>query len=161
MKQMFLELRGLGYEGSYDRVAAFSRQWKAGQLERVKSASKSTHDVHRPHHVEQKDTVVSFDLADIADHQDMWELFYRSTSTERTVFAWDILNKPVQQLTDEEIESIAEMQYPLVMDYLATLEIDASTVLDQDFIPDRNRRLHESERHLVISALQEAKGKVQ
>jgi len=41
---MFLELRGLGYEGSYDRVAAFSRQWKAGQLERVKSASKSTAD---------------------------------------------------------------------------------------------------------------------
>ncbi|WP_166675018.1 winged helix-turn-helix transcriptional regulator [Herbaspirillum huttiense] len=42
LKQMFLELRELGYEGSYDRVAAFSRHWKAGQLERVKSASKST-----------------------------------------------------------------------------------------------------------------------
>ncbi|WP_375163933.1 helix-turn-helix domain-containing protein [Herbaspirillum huttiense] len=47
LKQMFLELRGLGYEGSYDRVAAFSRQWKAGQLERVKSASKSTSDMFR------------------------------------------------------------------------------------------------------------------
>ncbi|WP_112068108.1 hypothetical protein [Herbaspirillum rubrisubalbicans] len=135
---------------------------RAGRLERIKEVKDSAnHDVHRPHHVEQKDTVVSFDLADIADHQDMWELFYRSTSTERTVFAWDILNKPVQQLSDEEIKSIAEMQYPLVMDYLATLEIDPSTVLDQDFIPDRDRRLHESERHLVISALQEAKGKVQ
>ncbi|MDR9851976.1 hypothetical protein, partial [Herbaspirillum huttiense] len=42
LKQMFLDLRELGYEGSYDRVAAFSRQWKVGQMERVKSASKST-----------------------------------------------------------------------------------------------------------------------
>ncbi len=39
---MFLDLRELGYEGAYDRVAAFSRQWKVGQMERVKSASKST-----------------------------------------------------------------------------------------------------------------------
>ena len=39
---MFLDLRELGYEGSYDRVAAFSRQWKVGQMERVESASKST-----------------------------------------------------------------------------------------------------------------------
>ncbi|WP_406851130.1 winged helix-turn-helix transcriptional regulator [Herbaspirillum huttiense] len=43
LKQMFLDLRELGYEGSYDRVAAFGRRWKAGQMERVKSASKSTH----------------------------------------------------------------------------------------------------------------------
>ncbi len=42
LKQMFLDLRELGYEGSYDRVAAFSRQWKVGQMERVESASKST-----------------------------------------------------------------------------------------------------------------------
>jgi hypothetical protein len=40
---MFLELKELGYEGSYDRVAAFGRQWKVGQLERVNSASKSTY----------------------------------------------------------------------------------------------------------------------
>jgi len=39
---MFLDLKELGYEGSYDRVAAFGRRWKAGQMERVKSASKST-----------------------------------------------------------------------------------------------------------------------
>ncbi|NUU04086.1 hypothetical protein [Herbaspirillum robiniae] len=39
---MFLDLRELGYEGSYDRMAAFSRQWKVGQMERVKAASKST-----------------------------------------------------------------------------------------------------------------------
>jgi hypothetical protein len=32
----------LGYEGSYDRVAAFARQWKAGQTEWVNSASKRT-----------------------------------------------------------------------------------------------------------------------
>ncbi|WP_433694140.1 HTH domain-containing protein [Herbaspirillum seropedicae] len=42
LKQMFLDLKELGYEGSYDRVAAFGRRWKAGQMERVKSASKST-----------------------------------------------------------------------------------------------------------------------
>ncbi|WP_288393564.1 hypothetical protein, partial [uncultured Herbaspirillum sp.] len=47
LKQMFLDLRELGYEGSYDRVAAFSRQWKVGQMERVKSASKSTFQVYR------------------------------------------------------------------------------------------------------------------
>ncbi|MRT30114.1 hypothetical protein FYB76_15020, partial [Herbaspirillum sp. CAH-3] len=41
-KQMFLDLKELGYEGSYDRVAAFGRRWKVGQMERVKSASKST-----------------------------------------------------------------------------------------------------------------------
>ena len=39
---MFLDLKALGYQGSYDRVAAFGRQWKVGQIERVNSASKST-----------------------------------------------------------------------------------------------------------------------
>ncbi|MDB5989669.1 MAG: transposase [Herbaspirillum sp.] len=43
VKQMYLDLRALGYEGSYDRVAAFARQWKLDQLERVNSASKGTH----------------------------------------------------------------------------------------------------------------------
>ncbi|WP_411909967.1 helix-turn-helix domain-containing protein [Herbaspirillum frisingense] len=43
LKQMFLDLKALGYQGSYDRVAAFGRQWKVGQMERVNSASKSTH----------------------------------------------------------------------------------------------------------------------
>ena len=42
LKQMFLDLKALGYQGSYDRVAAFGRQWKVGQMERVNSASKST-----------------------------------------------------------------------------------------------------------------------
>jgi len=42
LKQMFLDLKELGYEGSYDRVAAFGRRWKVGQMERVKSARKST-----------------------------------------------------------------------------------------------------------------------
>jgi transposase len=47
LKQMFLDLRELGYEGSYDRVAAFGRQWKVGQMERVNSASKSTLKPHK------------------------------------------------------------------------------------------------------------------
>ncbi len=42
LKQLHLELKELGYGGSYDRVAAFARQWKAGQLEWVNSASKRT-----------------------------------------------------------------------------------------------------------------------
>ncbi len=42
LKQMFLDLKELGYKGSYDRVAAFGRRWKVGQMERVNSASKST-----------------------------------------------------------------------------------------------------------------------
>ncbi|WP_050479884.1 IS21 family transposase, partial [Herbaspirillum rhizosphaerae] len=43
LKQLHLELRALGYEGAYDRVAAFARRWKVDQLERVNSASKSTY----------------------------------------------------------------------------------------------------------------------
>jgi hypothetical protein len=39
---MHLDLCALGYEGSYDRVAAFARQWKVDQLARVNAASKST-----------------------------------------------------------------------------------------------------------------------
>jgi len=42
LKQIHLDLKELGYEGSYDRVAAFARQWKVGQLEWVNSASKRT-----------------------------------------------------------------------------------------------------------------------
>ena len=42
LKQRHLELRELGYEGSYDGVAAFDRRWKVDQWERGNSASKST-----------------------------------------------------------------------------------------------------------------------
>lgn len=42
LKQIHEDLKELGYEGSYDRVAAFARQWKAGQSDRVNSASKRT-----------------------------------------------------------------------------------------------------------------------
>lgn len=40
LKLLHLELKAPGYEGSYDRVAAFARQWKVGQSEWVNSASK-------------------------------------------------------------------------------------------------------------------------
>ena len=40
LKQLHEELRELGFEGSYDRVAAFARVWRAGQTDRVNSASK-------------------------------------------------------------------------------------------------------------------------
>ncbi len=42
LKQMHADLRLLGFDGSYDRVAAFARQWKVDQLDRVSSASKGT-----------------------------------------------------------------------------------------------------------------------
>ena len=42
LKQIHADLKELGYEGSYDRVAAFARQWKAGQTEWVNSSSKRT-----------------------------------------------------------------------------------------------------------------------
>lgn len=42
VKQMYLDQRALGDEGSYDRVAAFAKQWKVDQLARVNSASKGT-----------------------------------------------------------------------------------------------------------------------
>jgi AcrR family transcriptional regulator len=43
LKQIHEDLKELGFEGSYDRVAAFARVWKAGQTERVNPASKRTH----------------------------------------------------------------------------------------------------------------------
>ena len=42
LKQIHEDLKELGYAGSYDRVAAFARQWKAGQTDWVNSASKRT-----------------------------------------------------------------------------------------------------------------------
>jgi len=42
LKQLHEELKELGFEGSYDRVAAFARVWRAGQTDRVNAASKRT-----------------------------------------------------------------------------------------------------------------------
>ena len=42
LKQIHEDLKELGYEGSYDRVAAFAKRWKAGQMQRVNFASKRT-----------------------------------------------------------------------------------------------------------------------
>ncbi len=42
LKQLHLDLKELGFEGSYDRVAAFARQWRVDQTDRVNSASKRT-----------------------------------------------------------------------------------------------------------------------
>jgi transcriptional regulator with XRE-family HTH domain len=42
LKQMHADLCALGFNGSYDRVAAFARQWRVDQLDRVKAASKGT-----------------------------------------------------------------------------------------------------------------------
>jgi AcrR family transcriptional regulator len=42
LRQIHLDLCSLGFEGSYDRVAAFARKWRVDQLARVNSASKGT-----------------------------------------------------------------------------------------------------------------------
>lgn len=42
LKQIHEDLKELGFEGSYDRVAAFARVWREGQIERFNSASKRT-----------------------------------------------------------------------------------------------------------------------
>lgn len=41
-KQLHHDLVQLGYSGSYDRVAAFARQWRQGQQEAKRTASKNT-----------------------------------------------------------------------------------------------------------------------
>ena len=51
LKQLHEELKGLGFEGSYDRVAAFARVWRAGQTDRVNSASKRTGKPNKQHRV--------------------------------------------------------------------------------------------------------------
>lgn len=43
LKQIHEDLKELGFEGSYDRVAAFARTWREGQSERVNPASKRTY----------------------------------------------------------------------------------------------------------------------
>lgn len=43
LKQMHADLCVLGYEGSYDRVALFAREWRRQQLELSKGASKHTY----------------------------------------------------------------------------------------------------------------------
>ena len=42
LKQIHEDLKELGFDGSYDRVAAFARAWRAGQSDRVNPASKRT-----------------------------------------------------------------------------------------------------------------------
>jgi len=42
IKQLYHDLVALGYTGSYDRVAAFARQWREGQQEAMRTASKNT-----------------------------------------------------------------------------------------------------------------------
>jgi len=42
LKQIHEDLKELGFEGSYDRVAAFARVWREGQIDKVNSASKRT-----------------------------------------------------------------------------------------------------------------------
>ena len=46
LKQLHEELVDLGFKGSYDRVAAFARQWREGQTEWVNSARKRTVVIH-------------------------------------------------------------------------------------------------------------------
>lgn len=40
VKQLYRDLMSIGYEGSYDRVAAFARQWRASQDDAKRHSSK-------------------------------------------------------------------------------------------------------------------------
>jgi len=42
VKQIYRELKGLGYPGSYDRVVAFARQWRQRQIEIAKTTGRGT-----------------------------------------------------------------------------------------------------------------------
>jgi hypothetical protein len=48
LKQIHEDLKELGFEGSYDRVAAFTRTWREGQTERVSPASKTPKSTGSP-----------------------------------------------------------------------------------------------------------------
>ena len=47
LKQIHEDLKELGFEGSYDRVAAFARTWREGQIDRVNPAHKRTQQALR------------------------------------------------------------------------------------------------------------------
>ena len=42
IKQMYRELAGLGYEGSYDRVVSFAKRWRQQQTETAKTTGRGT-----------------------------------------------------------------------------------------------------------------------
>jgi transposase len=42
VKQMYRELAGLGYEGSYDRVVCFAKRWRQQQTETAKTTGRGT-----------------------------------------------------------------------------------------------------------------------
>jgi len=79
LKQMFLDLKALGYQGSYDRVAAFGRQWKVGQIERVNSASKSTFGIERIFEGSRFDAIwgSSFHATSHTSVWSIWQPFYK------------------------------------------------------------------------------------
>ena len=74
LKQIHEDLRQLGFEGSYDRVAAFARVWREGQTERVNPSSKRTGD--------KGQTKISWTLGSLQS----WD-FMRSRSKARMAFS--------------------------------------------------------------------------
>jgi hypothetical protein len=60
-----LDLKELGFEGSYDRVAAFARQWKVDQTDRVNAASKRTHVSTENQHEHQMAKSLGLEIEEI------------------------------------------------------------------------------------------------
>lgn len=98
LKQIHEDLKELGFEGSYDRVAAFARTWREGQTERVNPASKRTpHSqahVCKPLHDEwRKYTCVAKSARASKSHDDdaictsFTRAFTRNTSPQSTLSA--------------------------------------------------------------------------
>ena len=100
LKQIHADLKELGYEGSYDRVAAFARQWKAGQTEWVNSSSKRTLELlGRAWVAEINGEIVGFSYAD-QTNSSIWALFILPTH-EGKGLAKQLLNLATVWLFDQ------------------------------------------------------------
>lgn len=54
LKQLHEDLKELGFEGAYDRGAAFARVWREGQNERINPSSKRTAQAHKGRNVVER-----------------------------------------------------------------------------------------------------------
>lgn len=62
-------------------------------------------------------------------HQSNWDLFYKSTETQKTRFALSLLNTPPSKLTKEDLKSICALSFSEIEEYFDHHNIDISPVL--------------------------------
>ena len=83
LKQIHEDLKELGFEGSYDRGAAFASTWREGQSERANPASKRTQSASR----ETTTTSLSSSSAQLQGSIELWH--------RETLLSWDYLYEMV------------------------------------------------------------------